>query len=546
MTKNNIILIVIILTAFFLRFWQLGINPPSLTWDEVAWGYNSYSLGIDGKDEFGKVLPYAYFESFGDFKPPMYAYLGIIPIKLFGLNEFATRFPSAFFGVATVLLTYLLVNQLFLESKRRQMYGLVAAFLLAISPWHIMLSRAAFEANVATFFLVAGVYSFLKAVQEKKYFLFLAVFCFVASMYTFNSARVVAPFLILLLAVGSWKRLWEIKQTTILSALFGILLLLPIVPFLLSPQAQLRFKEVNIFTDIAVVQGANQQIANDNNAWWSKIIHNRRLAYGQSFLHHYFDNLSVDFLFIKGDGNPKFSTQDVGQLYLWELPFIFVGGFLLFLKREGKWWLLPLWILLGIIPAAVARETPHALRIESTLPVWQILTALGVVNGYYYLRTKVANKMLYRFIVIGVLFVLVLNISYFLHGYYAHYSKQFSREWQFGYKESIAYVQSTSNLYDEIHMTTNLGRPYIYYLFYLQTDPRKFRESAKISRDVFGFVKVEQYDKYHFLDDVSDSAKKNKKILYIDVQSHMPEQANVLKEFNPLDGSPGLVAYTLN
>ena len=103
----------IIFTAIFLRFWQLGSNPPSLTWDEVTWGYNAYSLGIDGRDEFGRFLPLDYLESFGDFKPPVYAYLAIIPVKLFGLNEFAVRFPSAFFGVLTVLATYFLVKTLF-------------------------------------------------------------------------------------------------------------------------------------------------------------------------------------------------------------------------------------------------------------------------------------------------------------------------------------------------------------------------------------------------------------------------------------------------
>src|SRR6266576_2267101 len=95
----KIFLFAVLLTAILLRFYQLGSNPPSLTWDEAAWGYNAYSLGIDGRDEFGKFLPYDYLESFGDFKPPMYAYLSILPVKLFGLTEFATRFPSAFFGV---------------------------------------------------------------------------------------------------------------------------------------------------------------------------------------------------------------------------------------------------------------------------------------------------------------------------------------------------------------------------------------------------------------------------------------------------------------
>jgi len=41
-------------------FTQLGPNPPSLTWDEVAWGYNAYALGIDGRDEFVDFLPHDY------------------------------------------------------------------------------------------------------------------------------------------------------------------------------------------------------------------------------------------------------------------------------------------------------------------------------------------------------------------------------------------------------------------------------------------------------------------------------------------------------
>ena len=103
---KNLFLILIVVAAIFLRFWNLSSNPPSLTWDEAAWGYNAYSLGIDGRDEFGKFLPLTYLESFGDFKPPLYAYLSVLPVKLFGLTEFSTRFASAFFGVLTVNSTY--------------------------------------------------------------------------------------------------------------------------------------------------------------------------------------------------------------------------------------------------------------------------------------------------------------------------------------------------------------------------------------------------------------------------------------------------------
>src|SRR3989338_8634099 len=234
MKKKYLILLSIILLAAFLRFYGLGQNPPSLTWDEVAWGYNAYSLGIDGRDEHGRFLPLDYLESFGDFKPPVYAYLDIIPIKIFGLNEFAVRFPSAFFGVLTVLITYFLVLRIFnnrkweigsgkvdkevgSENKRSHFspqfpishLALLTSFLLAISPWHINLSRAAFEANIATFFIVTGVWLFLTGVQKssvpgsnKKWFLVLSAASFALSIYTFNSARIVAPILVLMLSIG--------------------------------------------------------------------------------------------------------------------------------------------------------------------------------------------------------------------------------------------------------------------------------------------------------------------------------------------------------
>jgi len=162
--------------AAFLRFWQLGGNPPSLTWDEAAWGYNAYSLGVSGKDEFGRFLPHDFLESFGDYKPPVYAYLDILPVKIFGLTEFATRFPSALLGTLTVLITYFLTSRIFRSAEKKrhvlnpEIIGLLSAFFLAISPWHINLSRAAFEANVETFFWSWAFFCFSKACKKKVMF----------------------------------------------------------------------------------------------------------------------------------------------------------------------------------------------------------------------------------------------------------------------------------------------------------------------------------------------------------------------------------------
>ena len=540
MSRKYIGLIFIFLLAVFLRFWQLGQNPPSLTWDEASWGYNAYSLGIDGKDEFGRFLPLNYLESFGDFKPPVYAYLDILPIKLFGLNEFTTRFPSAFFGVLTVLTTYFLTKRIFWNSKSKELYALLSALFLAISPWHIMLSRAAFEANVATFFIVGGIWFFLKGIQEKKWNIVYSIIFFILSMYTFNTARIAAPLLVLFLGITFRKKLIENIEQTFIAVLIGILLILPTLGFLFSPQASLRFKEVNIFSDIDVIKTSNQEIINDSSTW-SRIMHNRRVGYALSYLKHYFDNFNPSFLFIKGDGNPKFSTQDVGQMYLWDLPF-FIGGILMLCrKRTGFWWIIPAWILIGVLPAATARETPHALRIETTLPTFQILVAYGFSQFLFYIRK---HTKFFKATVIFVGLLLFANFFYFFRNYIVHYSYIFSGEWQYGYRDSIEYVKSVERNFNNIYITSDMGRPYIYYLFYTKTDPSVFRNNSIIRRDAFGFVTVDRFGKYNFLNEFTKiNNRKDSKNLFIQTPSNVPEKASRLKTFNILNGSAALVAY---
>lgn len=541
---HKLLLLGIVCISIFLRFWQLGTLPPALTWDETSWGYNGYTIGIDGKDEFGKMLPYEYLESFGDFKPPLYAYATVIPIKIFGLQEFAVRFPSAFFGVLTVLVTYFLVKRLFYKSPLKEEYALMSSFILAVSPWHIMLSRAAFEANVATFFLVSGIYFFFAAIQNKQWYLLFSAICFSLSFYTFNTARIVAPLFVIALVISSYKTLLKMKKQVIVAIGIGIVLLLPLVPFLMSPNASLRFKEVNIFTNLDIVKASNEQIADDENTILGKIIHNRRIGFGHEYLKHYFDNLSLNFLFLEGDGNPKFSVQSVGQMYLWDLLFFFLGLGYLFKIRDKNAWFLPVWILLGIIPAATARETPHALRIETTLPAFQIIVAYGFVNVLQEIK-----RIQLRNIIASVLFILLgINIFFFLHDYSAHYTKRFSSDWQYGFSDAMKYVYQHSQNYKNVYISESIGRPYIYFLFYNNYSPNGFRKNALIERDSFGFVHVKQIGKYHFLSVLPQEIDS----MYVisptpseDYRKMLPNGAKILQTIHRPDGTVADVIYSL-
>lgn len=531
---------IIILIAFILRFWQLGNIPMSLNWDEAAWGYNAYSIGVEGKDEFGVKLPYKYIESFGDFKPPVYAYLASIPVKFLGLNEFATRFPSALFGFLTIPLTYLLVKEVFHKNQNKHKLALVSAFLLSISPWHIMLSRAAFEANVSTFFIVFGIYLFLKGINKNMWFLVLSAVSFAISFYVFNTARVFVPLIGLVLLIGFRKELWKSKKQVIVSAIIGFVILAPLLPFLVSPQAKLRYQEVNIFSNPEIVRNSNQAIENDGNAFWSKIINNRRVTYGAEFAKHYLDNFNPSFLFIKGDGNPKFSTQDIGQLFIWELPFLIIGAFIIFRKKEGYYWLIPIWLLLGIVPAATARETPHALRIETVLPTFQILTAVGFIFFIDQLKTRLKPSLITG-MYIPLIFLLFVNLFYFLHSYYSHYGRESAADWNYGYKEAYKYLSEVESDYENIYFTNVLGRPHIYYLFHNKISPEYYRNNSEIERDVFGFVHVNKIGKYNF-SNVGNSVNS----IHVERWDKIPENVKILKNFNLPDGKPMLSAYVQN
>jgi len=162
--KNNILFIIVLFIASVLRFVAIDKYPPSLNWDEVSHGFNAYSLLKTGEDEWGSIFP-TIFRAYGDYKLPFYIYLTAISEFLFGVNEFAVRFPSVLSGIFSVFFTYLLVNELF-----RQRFGekpaVLASLLVAVEPWSLFLSRGAFEANLALAFFTAGYYFFVKGLKK--------------------------------------------------------------------------------------------------------------------------------------------------------------------------------------------------------------------------------------------------------------------------------------------------------------------------------------------------------------------------------------------
>ena len=236
--KKHWPLIVILLLAAALRLFALDKYPVGLNADEAALGYNAYSLLLTGKDEHGVSWPLV-FRSFDDYKPPLYVYLDIPFVKLFGLNIWSVRLPSALLGIATVYFVYLLVSSLhlFSDQKKDRFLALASAFFLAVSPWHLHFSRGAWEVNVSTFLLVMGSYFFVKGLAKPRHFLVFAL-SFALSLYTYHSARIVAPLLMIALVLIYRRSLFAKKNLkgVLAAAILGLVLSAPIAFQFLSKE----------------------------------------------------------------------------------------------------------------------------------------------------------------------------------------------------------------------------------------------------------------------------------------------------------------------
>ena len=106
--KKTCLLISIIVLAFILRIFKVTSFPPSLYWDEVALGYNSWSISQTTKDEYSQTFP-IFFQSFDDYKLPLIFYIIVPFIKLLGPTPLAVRLPIVIIGTLTIFFTYLLV-----------------------------------------------------------------------------------------------------------------------------------------------------------------------------------------------------------------------------------------------------------------------------------------------------------------------------------------------------------------------------------------------------------------------------------------------------
>lgn len=528
--KYKLFVILIFSLAFILRFWQLGLNPPSLDWDEASLGYNAYSILLTGKDEYGIKLPIS-IRSFGDYKPALYTYLTIIPVALFGLNEFSVRFVSALLGSLSVVVGFFLIREIFPEKNRK--FPLLFLLFFAVSPWHIQFSRIAFEANSALFFFLTGIWLFFLGLR-KGYFFIPSFLSFALSLYAYHSPRLVVPLLIVGMSFLYRRNIIPRIKWFILSFILFMALLSPLIVQFKSTGGA-RLGSVTVLNPEERLGSSIRETGQDqsSNDIFGIILHNRRIVYAREILAGYLDHFNFDFLFLTGDPPGRHHAAGMGMLYFWDLPFILIGVYMC-IKKIGKniaflFW----WFILAPSASAVTTGTPHAVRSLLYIPLYQMFAAAGFIYLLSVIRDS--DRKIIKSIPWILSFLLIVNFYYYLHMYWIHTPLEYSQWWQYGYKQAVSQVSAVESNYRKIIVTYKYDQPYIFFLFYEKTDPSWYQSTwggGEILRA------NRSYGKYEFrnIDWSKDSQIQG--ILLVGTPDEIPKDApGLISEIHFLDGS---------
>lgn len=491
---------VILLIAAILRLINLSANPPHLTPDEAALGYNAYSILKTGKDEYGINLPII-FKSFGDYKPGLYVYLAVPSILIFGLNELAVRLPSALFGIVGVYLVYEIVKKLLEKQENKEVLALISSFLLAINPWHVHFSRGAWEVNVSLTLSLLGILFLLKALEKPKNLIYSSIF-FSLTLLTYQGAKLSSLIILLTFLIIYWDKFIKVfkknKKIFIYSLLIGVIISYPILTSFFQGKTG-RLEVFSVFSYPRPPEYLNTFLklggekVGDLNYY---LYHTEGLNFLRGILGRWFNHYSDRFLFFEGDWqNLRHSSPYQGMFLVTEIIVIVFGIWSLIREKGRQKYLIFLWALLAPLPAVLSRDQVQAVRSLNLVIPLVFINAYGFFQIFSFASNKFKTKKLA--LIVGTLYL--ISFIYFVDSYFIHLPKHNAQDWYFGYKDVVRKVALIKKDYEKVIIQQSYDQPYIYYLFYTGYDPERYQAQAKLLESSVGDVGfVEHIDDIEF------------------------------------------------
>jgi 4-amino-4-deoxy-L-arabinose transferase-like glycosyltransferase len=382
-----ILLLAILLLAAFMRLYNFNSIPFGTWFDEADGGL--YALRVLQDSNYRPVFVAAMN------RPAFLVYLFALALRLFGVNTLALRAVPVAFGLGGVLAAYLFGREF--EGER---FGLLLAFFVAVSRWHINFSRIAMTGIDTPFFVLLTLYFLLKGSRtgRARDFVWSGLVLGLSQwFYTTNNFLVIIVGLFVIVQAvamrGYLRRNWA---NLLLLALAVLLVVAPLAQYAMRHSASFwaRPRRLSIFRDLTVTDP--------------------RAALVESIKRHV---LMFNF---QGDRNGRHNLPGAPMLDPISAALFVLGlAYSLWRWRNPRYLLLSVWWAVMLCPAIFALffESPQSLRGIGTLPVVCLMACLplyALAREFYCLFPR-ATRLLP---VVGCLLLAVVgwqNFDFYFH-----------------------------------------------------------------------------------------------------------------------------------
>jgi 4-amino-4-deoxy-L-arabinose transferase-like glycosyltransferase len=362
------VILALLLLGAALRLGAMGQVPPGLYYDEAQ-------NGLDALRVLQGEWPLYFAANNG--REPGFIYLIAAAVGILGRTPLAVRLPSFFIGTLTLAATYDLARTLFSgpgqsRAAARRM-GRWALATLAVTFWHVHLSRVGFRAVLLPLFTALYLGQAVRALRSTRAHHYIAAgVLYGASWYTYMAARFTPVAVAALVIYGfydHWRRHRaaplrgghtgpEWGRGAALAAAAAFLVLLPLGIYTLAhPEIVLsRSGQVSILSE-TIHQG---------RFWHTLAQHTLRTA---------------GMFTLRGD---RIWRHNLAWRPVWDpalgLAFTIGLGVCLagILDSRPELLLIVVWTAVMALPTLLAEDAPHFLRAAGVLPTAALIPAVGL------------------------------------------------------------------------------------------------------------------------------------------------------------------------
>lgn len=485
--KSFLVLLVICLLGFAIRFYHVATIPKGTLVDEASFGYISQSLLETGKDEHSQSWPLV-FTAFGDQKLPAYAYVLLPFIKIFGMNTFSVRLPSVVVGTFLIAVVYFLLVEVGFTRKQ----SLIGSLITSVAPWTIILSRFGYESNVGLLIYTLGLYFYFRFLNKKQpYLLALCALCMGLTWYAYISYRLVTMLLgAIIIAYSLWYKKATVKNAALYVLTFFVVIL-PLIPYAFGAAGVARFNQVGMFANSGYVLEINESRDFCRRSFPKIICYatiNKGTIYARAIVYNYLETFSPVYLFTTGqEPSRQFGIDNFGLFPVILLPLYILGlvSIVASYRKKDSDKVATAVLLVGLIVGAlpsVLVGLPQRIRLTPTFPFVLILLIFGLVYLEDYFKNHLSQKIILTVVVFGLLISSVfINLNFVVHA--AKHEDAYG-----GYLvESMEYIASQPKD-TKIYIRPFFSEPLMYYAYFTRMPASHYQQNVVLGeKEANGF-----------------------------------------------------------